>query len=152
MNDSEKELIQEYLENSRLELESNIVKERKKMENFEYSEEKLKKQKIIEINLEELKSCDQDSLILNYFEQKKEIKNKQNNYNNNSDLLKQEKVQEKVKIANSTVKKEELVEFIYDITTQNLTASSFKFAFRNFKNNDDEKEAYLLVKYIINKY
>ena len=142
MNETEKESIREYLENCRIELETNLAKERKNMENFEYSDDKLKKNTIVEINLEELKSSDQDALILNFFEQKKNIKSKSNT---NNDLLKQEKIQEKIKVANSSVKKEELVDFIYDITTQNLTASSFKFAFRNFKNNDDEKEAYLLV-------
>lgn len=142
MNETEKESIREYLENCRIELETNLAKERKNMENFEYSDDKLKKNTIVEINLEELKSSDQDALVLNFFEQKKNIKSKSNT---NNDLLKQEKIQEKIKVANSSVKKEELVDFIYDITTQNLTASSFKFAFRNLKNNDDEKEAYLLV-------
>ena len=142
MNANEKETIQDLLENCRQELESNLARELKKMENFEYSEEKLKKHKISEINFDDLKNSDQDALILNYYEQKQEFKTKSNP---NNDLLKQEKIQEKVKIANSTVKKEELIDFIYDITTQNLTASSFKFAFRNFKNNNDEKEVYLLV-------
>lgn len=43
------------------------------------------------------------------------------------------------------INKEELLKFVYDLTSQNLTASSFKYAFRNLKNNQKEKEEYLLV-------
>ena len=44
------------------------------------------------------------------------------------------------------IKKEDLIKFVYDLTSENLTASSFKYAMRNLKNNQSEKEIYLLVK------
>ncbi len=49
-------------------------------------------------------------------------------------------------IQTANINKEELLKFVYDISSQNLTASSIKYALRNLKNDQKEKEEYLLVK------
>jgi hypothetical protein len=52
-------------------------------------------------------------------------------------------------IQTANINKEELLKFVYDISSQNLTASSFKYALRNLKNDQIEKEEYFLVKKFI---
>jgi hypothetical protein len=44
-----------------------------------------------------------------------------------------------------TLKPEEISKFIYDLTKENLTSSTFRYAFRNFGNNVKEKCEYLKV-------
>jgi hypothetical protein len=52
---------------------------------------------------------------------------------------------EKKIVNNPIIKKDELLKFVYDLSSQNLNASSFKYAMRNLKNDQFEKEEYLLV-------
>ena len=52
-------------------------------------------------------------------------------------------------IQTANINKEELLKFVYDISSQNLTASSFKYALRNLKDDQKEKEEYFLVKKFI---
>ena len=66
------------------------------------------------------------------------IQNKTNNSSNKPNNVKN--------IQTANINKEELLKFVYDISFQNLTASSFKYALRNLKNDQKEKEEYILVK------
>lgn len=89
-----------------------------------------------------------------YLEQtKKSEKNKENkndynsnNYDsNNSSAVTPKPNQNFKNIQTANINKEELLKFVYDISTQNLTASSFKYALRNLKDDQKEKEEYILV-------
>ena len=53
-------------------------------------------------------------------------------------------------IQTPTIKKEELLKFVYDMSSEKLTASSFKYAMRNLSNDQKEKEDYLLVLFLFN--
>ncbi len=65
------------------------------------------------------------------------IQNKANNSSNKPNNVKN--------IQTANINKEELLKFVYDISTQNLTASSLKYALRNLKDDQREKEEYILV-------
>ncbi len=65
------------------------------------------------------------------------IQNKTNNSSNKPNNVKN--------IQTANINKEELLKFVYDISTQNLTASSLKYALRNLKDDQREKEEYILV-------
>ncbi len=64
-----------------------------------------------------------------------EIENEKDDNNNNN----------KRPLQTPKIKKEELLKFVYDMSSENLNASTFKYAMRNLNNDQKEKEDYLLV-------
>jgi len=76
-------------------------------------------------------------------EQSKEISNDNNNIKLPASRLINNINNKNIQTA--TINKEELLKFVYDISFQNLTASSFKYAMRNLKHDQKEKEEYILV-------
>jgi tetratricopeptide (TPR) repeat protein len=156
--ESEKKTIEEFVNNTLSEINSCINNERKKMENFEISENlKMRNLKVQEVNCEELKKVDGNNSkvsLKTYLSRDKENYNLSNLSNGNEKLSQKDENGQTPKESKSsrpqlrtslpTIKSEEMVKFVYDITTENLSASSFKYAFRNFKNNEKEKQDYLL--------
>ena len=153
----EKEEIKKELNNVISKINTMINKERKKMTNFIFNENA----EFSKIKINDLPSAkvlkDSDNLIS---VQNKDVKtntkniNKEeekNNTNNNiKDNINSDKKEEGfIKTKNNykekkILKKEEIKQFIYDTQMENISASSFKYAFKNFGNDLNAKKEYLL--------
>ena len=156
---NEKNEIKKQLNNVVSKINSTITKERKKMTNFIFNENA----EFIKVKINDLPSAkllrDTDNLIsvqikeqinkINKNEEQKNnneeenckinINNKENKSNENLfNVSKKNYVEKKI------LKKEEIRQFIYDNQMDNITASSFKYAFKNFGNDITAKKDYLL--------
>ena len=149
---NEKNEIKKELNNAISKINSLIKKERKKMTDFIFNENA--EYNIIKIH--DLSSSkilrDDDNLISVQVKEPNNINNKYeeqktNNYNKKEDKTENtnnfnvsKKNYEKKKI----LKKEDIRKFIYDTQMDNISASSFKYAFKNFGNDITAKKDYLL--------
>jgi tetratricopeptide (TPR) repeat protein len=151
-SETEKNTIEEFVNNCLNEINSGINNERKKMEVFEISENlKLKNLKVQEINLDEILKNEEDGKMNIRFYLNKDKENVYSGNTTNQQQMKAGNARTENKNAPltltknlPTIKSEDMVKFVYDITSEKLSASSFKYAFRNFKNNEKEKQEYLL--------
>jgi tetratricopeptide (TPR) repeat protein len=126
--ENEKKIIEENIDECIKNINTIIIKERNRFGRFEHSDNtNFNKVKIYEMNLEENKG---DILI-----------------GKSPNVKDESKATETFKLTNVTIKDEEIVKFVYDITKENLTSSSFKYGLRNLKSLS-EKEEYLSVYYI----
>jgi hypothetical protein len=158
--DSEKNSISQLINDSLNEINVIISNEKKKMEKFEYSENmNYNKMKPIELNKENLKNVESIDIDIRQF-----LENRNESINGNIKRDNEERDEEiklnvshnrgtivnnKTTVNNPTVSQnilsnEEIRKFVYDFTKENLTSSSFKFAFRNFEDDLKEKEEFLL--------
>ena len=121
-----------------------ILSQRSKMEKFNYTdEEQFHKVNIIDIPSDSIIK-DNDELFNT---------NKENNSHNENIKVQSEskpvvrenkEIKKKIEQNKTILKKDDISKFVYDITTEKLTASSFKYAFRNFGSDLDAKKEYLL--------
>lgn len=156
--ESEKNSILKLINDSLNEINGIIVNEKKKMEKFEYSDNvEYIKNKPIEMNKDNFITGDDDADIKNIFENKNgNLSSEQSKDLNINEKANEKKISlNKLNKATSSTSKvntniqnilssEEIKKFVYDLTKENLTSSSFKFAFRNFDDNVKEKEEFLL--------
>ena len=146
---NEKNEIKKELNNVISKINSTIQKERKKMTDFIFNENA----EFIKMKINDLPSSkilkDSDNLISvqikdsnNKNEKQKTNKdiNKENKTENNNSFNVSKKNYEEKKI----LKKEDIRKFIYDNQMDNISASSFKYAFKNFGNDIAAKKDYLL--------
>ena len=146
---NEKNEIKKELNNVISKINSTIKKERKKMTDFIFNENA----EFIKMKINDLPSSkilrDTDNLISvqikesnNKNEKQKANKdsNKENKTENNNSFNVSKKNYEEKKI----LKKEDIRKFIYDNQMDNISASSFKYAFKNFGNDIAAKKDYLL--------
>ena len=146
---NEKNEIKKELNNVISKINSTIQKERKKMTAFIFNENA----EFIKMKINDLPSSkilrDTDNLISvqikesnNKNEKQKTNKdnNKENKTENNNSFNVSKKNYEEKKI----LKKEDIRKFIYDNQMDNISASSFKYAFKNFGNDIAAKKDYLL--------
>ena len=158
---NEKNEIKKELNNAVSKINSTINKERKKMTNFIFNENA----QFTKVKINDLPSAkvlrDSDNLISVQIKEpnikknkKEEEKNNDESYNktenkNNKNNAKQntentfntsKKHYEEKKI----LKKEDIRQFIYDNQMDNISASSFKYAFKNFGSDITAKKDYLL--------
>ena len=146
---NEKNEIKKELNNVISKINSIIQKERKKMTAFIFNENA----EFIKMKINDLPSSkilrDTDNLISvqikesnNKNEKQKTNKdnNKENKTENNNSFNVSKKNYEEKKI----LKKEDIRKFIYDNQMDNISASSFKYAFKNFGNDIAAKKDYLL--------
>ena len=146
---NEKKEIKKELNNVISKINSTIKKERKKMTDFIFNENA----EFIKMKINDLPSSkilrDTDNLISvqikesnNKNEKQKANKdsNKENKTENNNSFNVSKKNYEEKKI----LKKEDIRKFIYDNQMDNISASSFKYAFKNFGNDIAAKKDYLL--------
>ena len=148
--DKEKNEIKKELDNVVSKMNSLINKERKKMLNFNFDENtEFNKIKIFDLpSAKILKDTD------NLLSVKGEKDNKKNNIqnkpeeekiNDNENKNKNEFNTSKKNYENKKIlKKEEIRQFIYDNQMSNISASSFKYAYKNFGNDLQAKKEYLL--------
>ena len=157
----EKEEIKKVLNNAISKINSTINKERKKMTNFIFNENA----EFVKIKINDLPSAkilkDSDNLISVQNKENKDVnnnnkkgknknkeeeKNNSVNNNNNNDKKKEEgfNMSKKNYKEKNILKKEEIKQFIYDTQMDNISASSFKYAFKNFGNDLNAKKEYLL--------
>lgn len=164
---TEKVIIDEFVTKSILEVNNSISSQKRKMEKYEHSDSvTLRKIKINEIRLEDLDKVKTNEKFKNMFLKSYlsgliGVNGNQQKYNfdENSNLNHMQTPQttasysnpkststnkNTIEYSNNIIKSEDIVKFVYDITRENLTSSSFKYAFRNFKDNSKEKEEYLL--------
>lgn len=156
---NEKNEIKKELNNVVSKINSTITKERKKMTNFIFNENaEFTKMKITDLPSAKILR-DTDNLISvqikepnnkrikkeeekNKDENNNEIKtkenNEKNNYENTFNVSKKNYEEKKI------LKKEDIRQFIYDNNMDNISASSFKYAFKNFGNDITGKKDYLL--------
>ena len=153
---NEKDAIKKELNNVVSKINSTIAKERKKMTNFIFNENA----EFIKVKINDLPSAkvlrDTDNLISVQIKDKnKNNKNeeKKNNdeKNNNKNIKNKNKENESSFNVSKTnykekkiLKKEDIRKFIYDNQMSNISASSFKYAFKNFGNDITAKKEYLL--------
>ena len=155
---NEKDAIKKELNNVVSKINSTIAKERKKMTNFIFNENA----EFIKVKINDLPSAkvlrDTDNLISVQIKDKnKNNKNEEekNNdeKNNNKNIKNKNKENEKESSFNISktnykekkiLKKEDIRQFIYDNQMSNISASSFKYAFKNFGNDITAKKEYLL--------
>jgi tetratricopeptide (TPR) repeat protein len=124
--ENDKKIIEENIDECIKNINTIISKERTRLGKFEYSDNvNFNKVKIYEMNLDENKD-----IVIG-----KSVKK-----------IKEEPKLEKTnnKPTNVALKEEEIIKFVYDITKENLTSSSFKYGLRNLK-SITEKEEYLSV-------
>jgi hypothetical protein len=146
---NEKNEIKKELNNVISKINSTIQKERKKMTAFIFNENA----EFIKMKINDLPSSkilrDTDNLISvqikesnNKNEKQKTNKdnNKENKTENNNSFNVSKKNYEEKKI----LKKEDIRKFIYDNQMDNISASSFKYAFKNFGNDIAAKKDFLL--------
>lgn len=148
--EEEKEMVKNELNKVIDYINQYIVKERKKAQNFIYKENlKYNKIKIYDFpNID----CIKDSYIFNGIpENKTNVESKSKEEINNKEKENQEtikktvKEKEKVKIVNKDViKKEEINKFIYEVVENKISASAFKYAFRNLGDDINAKKEYLI--------
>ena len=151
----EKEEIKKELNNTISKINSLINKERKKMTNFIFNENA----QFTKIKINDLPSAkilkDTDNLISVQNKEnindknkkgKNEKKNKEEEKNNNENNNKDEGYNKSTKNykEKKILKKEEIKQFIYDTQMDNISASSFKYAFKNLGNDLNAKKEYLL--------
>ena len=155
---TEKDVIKKELNNVVSKINSTIAKERKKMSNFFFNENA----EFIKVKINDLPSAkilrDTDNLISVQIkepnkrsnkneeeknnDENKNNKNSKTNYNkNNENTFNVSKINYKEK---KILKKEDIRQFIYDNQMNNISASSFKYAFKNFGNDITAKKDYLL--------
>ena len=153
---NEKDAIKKELNNVVSKINSTIAKERKKMTNFIFNENA----EFIKVKINDLPSAkvlrDTDNLISVQIKDKnKNNKNEEekNNdeKNNNKNIKNKNKENESSFNVSKTnykekkiLKKEDIRQFIYDNQMSNISASSFKYAFKNFGNDITAKKEYLL--------
>ena len=158
---NEKNEIKKELNNVVSKINATITKERKKMTNFIFNENA----EFTKIKINDLPSAkilkDTDNLISVQIkgQNNKNNKNeeeKNNNYDNNKKSSKKIKNNENINDGNTynvskknyeekkILKKEDIRQFIYDNQMDNISASSFKYAFKNFGNDITAKKDYLL--------
>ena len=154
---NEKNEIKKELNNVISKINSTINKERKKMTNFIFNENA----EFSKVKINDLPSAkilrDTDNLISvqinkeNHKNKKEEEKNNNNNKNEqniNKNINKEEESNFNISKKNyeqkKILKKEEIKQFIYDNQMSNISASSFKYAFKNFGNDISAKKEYLL--------
>ena len=155
----QKEEIKKELNNVISKINSMINKERKKMTNFIFNENA----EFTKIKINDLPSAkilkDTDNLISvqnkdnknnnNKAKDKLKVEEQKNNNNVNNDNKKEEKEEgfntsKKNYKEKKILNKEEIKQFIYDTQMDNISASSFKYAFKNFGNDLNAKKEYLL--------
>ena len=152
----EKEEIKKELNNVISKINTLINKERKKMTNFIFNENV----EFTKIKINDLPSAkilkDSDNLISvqNKDNNSNKIKNKnraeeEKNNENDKNIKNEQKeggyIQTQKKFKEKKIlKKEEIKQFIYDTQMDNISASSFKYAFKNFGNDLNAKKEYLL--------
>ena len=152
----EKEEIKKELNNVISKINSVINKERKKMTNFIFNENA----EFTKIKINDLPSAkilkDSDNLISvqnKDVKNNKKYKNKEEEKNNveiNKESNDNKKEEERFNKSTNNykekkiLKKEDIKQFIYDTQMDNISASSFKYAFKNFGNDLNAKKEYLL--------
>ena len=152
----EKEEIKKELNNVISKINSAINKERKKMTNFIFNENA----EFTKIKINDLPSAkilkDSDNLISvqnKDVKNNKKYKNKEKEKNNveiNKESNDNKKEEERFNKSTNNykekkiLKKEDIKQFIYDTQMDNISASSFKYAFKNFGNDLNAKKEYLL--------
>jgi len=147
----EKEEIKKELNNVISKINTMINKERKKMTNFIFNENA----QFVKVKINDLPSAkilkDSDNLISvqNNNNKKGKNKKKEEEEKNNTipnDNKKEEgyNISQKNYKEKKILKKEEIKQFIYDTQMDNISASSFKYAFKNFGNDLNAKKEYLL--------
>lgn len=142
--EKEREMIKAEIDKAISSMNTLILSQRSKMEKFNYTdEEQFHKVNIIDIPSDSIIK-DDDALFST---------NKENNsLNENSKVQSESKpvarenkeIKKKIEQNKTILKKDDISKFVYDITTEKLTASSFKYAFRNFGSDLDAKKEYLL--------
>ena len=155
---NEKDAIKKELNNVVSKINSTIAKERKKMTNFIFNENA----EFIKVKINDLPSAkvlrDTDNLISvqikdNNKNNKNEEEKNNDEKNNNKNIKNKNKENEKESSFNISktnykekkiLKKEDIRQFIYDNQMSNISASSFKYAFKNFGNDITAKKEYLL--------
>ena len=151
--DKEKNEIKKELDNVITKMNSLINKERKKMLNFSFNENtEFNKIKIYDLPSAKILK-DTDNLLSvkggkdikknnaeNKPEEEKVSDANDNNNENKNEFNSSKKNYENKKI----LKKEEIRQFIYDNQMSNISASSFKYAYKNFGNDLQAKKEYLL--------
>jgi len=151
--ESDKNSISRLINESINEINSTITKERKKMENFEYSDNlNFIKVKPIDVNIQnfdEQSNVDLRQYLLMQNKNTSNVENKkENEVSRDTGNKSNQQVRDKILIpivnSEKIISSDEIKKFVYDMTKENLTASSFKFAFRNFGDNWQEKEQFLL--------
>ena len=154
----EKEEIKKELNNVISKINTMINKERKKMTNFIFNENvEFTKVKINDLpSAKILKDTDNLISVQNKDTNKNKTKNKnKSEEEKNNDDEKNKKNEEgahpnptpapqKKFTEKKILKKEEIKQFIYDTQMDNISASSFKYAFKNFGNDLNAKKDYLL--------
>ena len=138
--EKEKEMIKSEMDKTIENINKLIQRERGKMLNFSFNENS----QYTKINTIDILSSnqlkDEDNLIV--FERSEEEKN-----NKEKEKKEEEEIKKPIKNYIPTkpiIKKEEIKQFIYDTTMNNINASSFKYAFRNLGNDIPAKKDYLL--------
>ena len=153
---NEKDAIKKELNNVVSKINSTIAKERKKMTNFIFNENA----EFIKVKINDLPSAkvlrDTDNLISvqikdNNKNNKNEEEKNNDEKNNNKNIKNKNKENESSFNVSKTnykekkiLKKEDIRQFIYDNQMSNISASSFKYAFKNFGNDITAKKEYLL--------
>ena len=154
----EKEEIKKELNNVISKINTMINKERKKMTNFIFNENvEFTKVKINDLpSAKILKDTDNLISVQNKDMNKNKTKNKnksEEEKNNNDEKNKKNEegehpnptpISQKKFTEKKILKKEEIKQFIYDTQMDNISASSFKYAFKNFGNDLNAKKDYLL--------
>lgn len=151
-NESEQGAIKEFVLKAVAEINNTINTEKRRMEDFEYStKNKFKQISVPEINTENLTSSEKETLK-EYLRKKENLKQNQVTNNSEQKIENTESIPRKSEVrtlVETSIKKEELLEFIYDMTKEKLTSSSFKYALRNFKDSTTEKDDFIMVSYIV---
>lgn len=161
---NEKNEIKKELTNVVSKINTMITKERRKMTDFVFNENA----EFIKVKINDLPSAkvlrDTDNLISvqvphpnsknNKKEEQKNNDDNNNNYknskkDNNKDINNKDgensfNVSKKKYEEKKILKKEDIRQFIYDNQMSNISASSFKYAFKNFGNDLTAKKDYLL--------
>lgn len=127
--DNEKETIQSSIDQVISLMNSRIIEEKKKMEDFIYKEN----EHFIQVRINDIQSS------------------QMNTRQNENDTPLFESISQKdfspstiqvgkMQIKKVKLNKEEIQQFVYDITKDNLTSSSFKYAYRNLGSIEEKKE------------
>lgn len=135
--DQEKEAIKIILDKCLSSLNAKIEEEKLKMEKVsDFDDSKAKRIKIKELIIS-------NNELQNKENKESSISNKQNEFDKENNIKNQNKInKEQFK---QILKKDEVINFIYDLTKERLTSSSFKYALRSFKDNNLEKSEFILV-------
>lgn len=146
-SDNEKKIIQDFIEQTVGKINTSIKTEKKKIQSFEYSErfrfKRINVDDINELNINEEITEMKNALSGNQGNVQGSINKENRNLNMNSETA--------TKPNKIVLKDEEITKFVYDMSRENLTSSTFKYALRNFKDNAKEKDDYLLVIFILLK-